>query len=198
MSTPEKVLLVSASPRRRELLAMIEVQFDVYNADIDETRQEWEEPESYAMRMAREKAMTGIRMRGNGLPALGADTIVLLDDAVMGKPADRDKAEAMLSRLSGRRHQVITAVALARDEQLMDDCLHRSWVDFDAIPEDWIKHYAKQDEPMDKAGAYAVQGLAAQWIRRIEGSFSGIMGLPLFETSQLLRAAGFSLSGRGV
>lgn len=196
MSAIEQILLVSASPRRRELLGTIEVSFEVYNADIDETCGEQEEPEAYATRMAREKALAGIAAHGDRRPALGADTIVLLDDEMLLKPQGRDDARRMLEALSGRRHQVITAVALATSLTSMEERISRSWVEIDRIPEAWLEHYCTLDEPMDKAGAYAIQGLTAQWVRRIEGSYSGVMGLPLFETAQLLRQAGLTLMGR--
>jgi septum formation protein len=196
MSSVERILLVSGSPRRRELLETIEVSFDVYNADIDETRLPQEQPEAYAVRLAREKALAGIAARGQRWPALGADTIVLLDDEMLLKPVDRQDARRMLDALSGRRHQVISAVALATSPAAVEQCVNRSWVEMDSIPEAWLDHYCKLDEPMDKAGAYAIQGLAAQWVRRVEGSYSGVMGLPLFETARLLRQAGLALTGR--
>lgn len=197
MANADRVLLVSGSPRRRELLATIEVLFEVYDADIDETRRPGEEPQDYTIRLAREKAMAGVAVKGHDVPALGADTIVLVDAQVMGKPDSPGHAAQMLRRLSGRRHQVITSVAVMGRDQQLDHRTQCSWVEFGEIPGAWIEQYCQRAEPMDKAGAYAVQGLSAQWIRHIEGSYSGVMGLPLFETSQLLRQAGLSLIGPG-
>jgi len=184
------LLLASASPRRRELLAQLEVNFRVAATDIDESVIAGESPRDYVLRLSREKAVTGFIGNGRVLPALGSDTIVLLDDKILGKPASRVEAEAMLQRLSGRTHHVYSAVALAMNLDRVTDALNITAVTFANIPGEWIKQYCQGDEPMDKAGAYAVQGMTGQYIRRIEGSYSGVMGLPLFETADLLRRAG--------
>ena len=185
-----ELLLVSGSPRRRELLRMIDVPFEVYNADIEEIRRPGEAPDAFALRLAGEKALAGIEVHGTDRPALGADTIVVLDGEILGKPADRDEARTMLGRLSNATHEVFSAVAVHRPDGEVRTALNRSRVSFATIPQPWIDAYARLDEPMDKAGAYAVQGLTAQWIRHIDGSYSGVMGLPIFETAELLRWAG--------
>lgn len=184
------LLLVSASPRRRELLTLIGVRFDVRPADIDETPAPGEPPDTLALRLAEGKLRAGIDAHGVHRPALGADTIVLLDGDVLGKPTDRAHAAHMLGRLSGKSHEVLSAVAVYRPDGEVRSALNRTRVTFGDIPSDWIDRYTRLDEPMDKAGAYAVQGLTAQWIRQIEGSYSGVMGLPLYETAELLRWAG--------
>lgn len=195
MTTEADILLVSGSPRRRELLGLLGVRFEVLDADIDETRRPGEDPAPYAERLAREKALAGIARRGASRPALGADTIVLVDGEVLLKPVDRADARRMLQTLSGRSHEVFSGVAVALDADRVHQRMNRTRVEFGDIPRHWIDAYVGLDEPMDKAGAYAVQGLASQWIRCIEGSYSGVMGLPLFETAELLRLAGLELTG---
>lgn len=185
-----RLLLVSASPRRRELLAMIGVPFDVRPVDIDESPQPREAPDALALRLALGKLKAGVAAHGAHRAALGADTIVFLDGEILGKPENRDHARHMLSRLSGRSHEVLSAVALHRPDGEVRQALNRTRVTFGDIPPDWIAGYSRLEEPMDKAGAYAIQGLAAQWVRHIDGSYSGVMGLPLFETAELLRWAG--------
>lgn len=186
------IVLASASPRRHELLAQLGVPFSVLDADIDERRVPGELPHVYAERLAREKALAGWRLDGGRRPAMGADTIVVLDEDVLLKPVSRSDAEAMLRRLSGRTHVVISAVALALGPGQVSSAVNRTLVSFADIPVAWIEDYCAGSEPMDKAGAYAVQGLAARWIQRIDGSFSGVMGLPLFETGELLASAGLT------
>lgn len=184
----QEIILASASPRRRELLAQLGVRFEVLPCDVDESLRAGEEPAVYAERLAREKAMAGWFEGGRERCALGADTIVVLDGAVLLKPVSTPDAERMLKTLSGRTHEVISAVALARGERRISSLVNRTRVTFTHMPDDWIERYCATGEPMDKAGAYAVQGEAARWIERIEGSFSGVMGLPLFETARLLAA----------
>jgi septum formation protein len=190
MKTIHSILLASGSPRRRELLLQLAVKFTVAAADIDETIIAGESPAEYVIRLSREKALAGLRHSGGEKPSLGSDTIVLLDGEILGKPVSRAEAESMLQRLSGRTHEVYSAVALAVGLDNVSDTLNVTAVTFGDIPLDWISQYCRSDEPMDKAGAYAVQGGTAQYIRRIEGSYSGVMGLPLFETAELLREAG--------
>lgn len=189
-----ELLLVSGSPRRRELLRMIDMPFVAHDADIDERRRPGEAPEALALRLAAEKARAGVAVHGLDRPALGADTIVLLDGDILGKPVDRDDARAMLRRLSGATHEVLSAVAVLRPDGALRDALNRTRVTFASIPEAWIDAYCELEEPMDKAGAYAIQGLTAQWVRHIDGSYSGVMGLPVFETAELLRWAGLQAS----
>jgi len=190
MNKIHSILLASGSPRRRELLKQLAVTFKVAAADIDESVIEGETPENYVVRLAREKAQAGFEQNGGLMPALGSDTIVLLDNQILGKPETRAEAESMLQSLSGQTHHVYSAVALALKSDNVMDTLNITAVTFGKMPAQWIKQYCQSDEPMDKAGAYAVQGGTGQYIRRIEGSYSGVMGLPLFETAELLRRAG--------
>lgn len=180
--------LASASPRRRDLLWQIGVPHTVAAAQVDESLLPGESPEDYVERVALEKAMT-IRNAGERLPVLGADTAVVLDGTVYGKPVDRADALAMLSRLSGRTHQVLTAVALAT-ERSVELCVSASTVRFRDLTLAEREAYWQTGEPRDKAGAYAIQGYGAVFIESLSGSYSGVMGLPLAETARLLRAAG--------
>lgn len=184
------IILASASPRRHELLAQLGIRFEALDADIDESRLPDETPGEYAERLAGAKAVEGWRLAGCDRPALGADTIVVLDREVLLKPISREDAQSMLRRLSGQTHVVISAVALAMNPNSVSSRVNRTRVTFAAMPEAWIARYCAGDEPMDKAGAYAVQGVAARWIRHIDGSFSGVMGLPLYDTAVLLADAG--------
>ncbi|NIM70157.1 MAG: septum formation inhibitor Maf [Xanthomonadales bacterium] len=190
MSVPAQLVLASGSPRRKSLLRQLDVRFRVLPLDIDESRQAGESPATYVVRLARAKAAAGWDLAGDRLPVLGADTAVVIGQRILGKPADPAEARAMLSTLSGRAHQVYSAIALATGADTISDRLNVTRVEFSILPEVWIDAYCATDEPMDKAGAYAIQGGAAAHIRRIEGSFSGVMGLPLFETAELLRTAG--------
>ena len=189
------LLLVSASPRRRELLTMIGVGFDVYPADIDDSPLPDEAPDALVLRLAEGKLRAGVAAQGGHRPALGADTLVLLDEEILGKPVDREHARDMLGRLSGNVHEVLSAVAVHRPDGAVRRALNRTRVTFGEIPAGWIAAYSRLEEPMDKAGAYAIQGLTAQWVRHIDGSYSGVMGLPLFETAELLRWAGIQTGG---
>jgi septum formation protein len=189
------VCLASVSPRRRELLAQIGVPHIVVGADIDETAQAGESPRDYVLRMARQKALT-IRERGETLPVLAADTTVVLDDVIYGKPRDRDDGIAMLGRLSGRTHEVLTAVAVA-DSRGMALRLSVSTVRFRGLAPQECSAYWETGEPRDKAGGYAIQGAGAVFIESLAGSYSGVMGLPLFETAELLREAGVPYWDKG-
>ena len=182
------VCLASVSPRRRELLAQIGVPHTVVGADIDESVRPGEAPRDYVLRMARQKALT-VRERGEVLPVLAADTTVVLDNTIYGKPRDRGDGMAMLGRLSGRTHEVLTAVALA-DRNEVTVRLSVSTVRFRGLSTEECAAYWDTGEPRDKAGGYAIQGAAAVFIESLSGSYSGVMGLPLFETAELLRAAG--------
>ena len=197
MSTSRQpvVCLASVSPRRRELLSQIGVPHTVMGAHIDETAHAGESPRDYVLRMAREKALT-VRERGERLPVLAADTTVVLDDVIYGKPRDRADGIAMLGRLSARTHGVLTAVALA-DARGVDLRLSVSTVRFRGLTPEECAAYWDTGEPHDKAGGYAVQGAAAVFIESLNGSYSGVMGLPLFETAELLRAAGVAYWGKG-
>ena len=190
MNSSPLILLASGSPRRRELLKQLAVTFKVAATDVDESIITGETPKDYVVRLAREKALAGYQQSGGVMPALGSDTIVLLNDEILCKPESRAEAENMLQDLSGRTHHVYSAVALALAPDNIMDTLNITAVTFGKMPTEWIKQYCQSDEPMDKAGAYAVQGGTGQYIRRIEGSYTGVMGLPLFETAELLRRAG--------
>jgi septum formation protein len=186
---PARIVLASASPRRRELLRQVGVSFRVVVSTADETALPGEAPAAYVARVARDKACEVLAREGNGLPVLGADTAVVLDDCILGKPANRAGAIGMLRRLSGRTHEVYSAAALVGAGRPVLECLNVTRVTFAELGLDWIESYCDSGDPMDKAGAYGVQGRAAEKITRIEGSFSGVMGLPLYETCQLLRQA---------
>jgi septum formation protein len=182
--------LASVSPRRRELLSQIGVPHVVVSADIDETFLAGETPRDYVTRLAREKVLA-IRRSGQQLPVLAADTTVVVDGKVFGKPRDQAEAVHMLGELSGRAHQVLTAVALA-DSHGLADRLSSSTVRFRPVSREECLAYWETGEPRDKAGGYAIQGLGAVFIESLSGSYSGVMGLPLFETGELLRAAGIA------
>ena len=190
MNSAPSILLASGSPRRHELLKQLDVSFSIAAANIDESMHEGEATEKYVLRMAREKALAGLEQTMGLMPSLGSDTIVLLNDRVLGKPESRAEAESMLQALSGQTHHVYSSVAIALSPDQVLETLNITAVTFGEMPADWIKKYCQSNEPMDKAGAYAVQGGTGQYIRRIEGSYSGVMGLPLFETAKLLRKAG--------
>ncbi len=187
---PLQIYLASRSPRRRELLAQIGVAHETVTARVDETPQPDEVPAEYVLRLAREKAEAG-RSVLNGLPdlpVLAADTAVVVENEILGKPADREAAMNMLARLSGRSHKVLTAVALAGEHT--ESRLSVSRVTFRTVTETEAAAYWNSGEPADKAGGYGIQGLGAIFISHLEGSFSGVMGLPLFETAELLRTVG--------
>lgn len=184
--------LASQSPRRRELLAQLGVAFEIIDVDVPEVRGANEAPGAYVERVAREKARAGLTAvvgRDPEALVLGADTEVLLDDRVFGKPRDAEDAAAMLRALSGHTHAVISVVccATARSE---DIAACASSVTFAELDEATIQVYVVTGEPFGKAGAYAIQGRAAAFIEHLSGSYSGVVGLPLFETARLLRAAG--------
>ena len=186
MQPPPGLILASASPRRRDLLRQLGVRFEIIPADVDESVNQDEPPGAYVTRLARAKALAVWRAEGGRLPVLGSDTAVVLDGEILGKPVDRDDAVAMLQRLSGRTHEVYSGVALVHGADRVDERLNVSRVTFAELEAEWIAAYCATDDPMDKAGAYGVQGRAGERIARIEGSFYGVMGLPLYETSRLL------------
>ena len=186
MQPPSGLILASASPRRRDLLRQLGVRFEIIPADVDESVNQDEPPGAYVTRLARAKALAVWRAEAGRLPVLGSDTAVVLDGEILGKPVDRDDAVAMLQRLSGRTHEVYSGVALVHGADRVDERLNVSRVTFAELEAEWIAAYCATDDPMDKAGAYGVQGRAGERIARIEGSFYGVMGLPLYETSRLL------------
>jgi septum formation protein len=200
MLVDKRIYLASQSSRRRELLKQIGVAFDVLSLrvmpgrmDVIEIPHPEEAARDFAQRMATEKAASGWRaVEGRRLlrfPVLGADTVVELDDDILGKPADRFDAEAMLTRLSGRRHQVHTAVAVQHETRL-ELRLSSSQVKFVKLDAATIARYLETGEYLGKAGSYGIQGRAGAFVEHIKGSYSGIMGLPLYETATLLRAFG--------
>jgi septum formation protein len=186
--TAAAVCLASASPRRQALLTQIGVPFVVAAADIDETVLPGEYPDDYVLRMARAKALAA-QERARGLAVLAADTTVVVDGEICGKPAGAAHGVAMLLRLAARSHQVLTAVALS-DSAGVRERLSASEVRFRAIGAAEAAAYWASGEPRDKAGGYAIQGLGAVFVEYLSGSYSGVMGLPLFETAELLREAG--------
>lgn len=186
--------LASQSPRRRQLLEQLGLRFTVLDVDVPEVHREDEPPEDYVSRVAREKAGAGLLQIGgrHGAIVLGADTEVVLDGDVFGKPADAVAATAMLQRLQGRTHQVISTVWLVSAGR-EDHATSHSDVRFAPMDEAAIAAYVASGEPYGRAGAYAIQGLAAAHIDHLSGSFSGVMGLPLHETALLLRRFGHPL-----
>jgi septum formation protein len=184
----KKIILASRSPRRVELLAQLGVQCEIVPADIDESALSAEDPAVYVQRLAQAKAMAIAATNvASGLPILAADTTVALGQDILGKPADAAEAMAMLSRLSGSIHLVHTAVAVYQHGEVR--CLlNTTQVEMMTVPTEILQSYIDSGEPMDKAGAYGIQGRAGAWIARIDGSYSGVMGLPLHETAQLLHA----------
>lgn len=178
--------LASGSPRRRELLTQIGVAFDLLPAAIDETPLPAEAPAAYVERLAREKAQAGhAQLRGAAGVVLGADTAVILADQILGKPRDKADALAMLAALSGKVHQVLTAVAVTDGHRCETRCVATS-VHFTSISPRRAEAYWDSGEPADKAGGYAIQGLGAIFVERIEGSYSAVVGLPLLECARLL------------
>lgn len=208
MKRPEqKIYLASKSPRRRELLRQIGVEFELLllrdqaprGPDVNEEVHPGELPQDYVARVTNEKAAFAwammLKRRLPLRPVLAADTTVVIDGNILGKPASTDEAVAMMRLLSGRTHQVMTGIALHLNEYSWQ-LTQTSDVTFSRLSEEQISRYCATQEPYDKAGGYGIQGLAALFIRHIAGSYSGIMGLPLFETAQLLQEAGIRpLSG---
>jgi len=199
-----RIYLASRSPRRRELLTQIGVRFDLLlfrsgtreDAEVNEAWLPGEAPEDYVVRVARIKAAYGAGLLASRRvvprPVLAADTTLDVDGEIIGKPTDEADAAAILARLSGRSHRVLTAIAMARDERV-EHRLSISDVRFRPLSAEEIRRYVQSGEPMDKAGAYGIQGRAAMFVEDIKGSHSGIVGLPLCETALLLREFGYPL-----
>ena len=193
-----RIYLSSQSPRRRELLKQIGINFEMLllrqdprrKLDIDESPLPDEQPGAYVQRLSREKALAGwgsLRFRGlPPFPVLAADTTVTIDGLILGKPEDSKHASEMLQQLSGKEHQVLTAVAVAMNEHV-EVALSTSTVRFTTLSKERIHQYLLAREYLDKAGGYAIQGVAAAFVEHLSGSYSGVMGLPLFETVQLLK-----------
>lgn len=183
-----RVVLASSSPRRRELLNLIGIAHEVRPANIDETKRPRESPRNHAERLAREKA-SAVVARDPDAVTIGADTIVVIDRKVLGKPVDSREAARMLGMLSGRSHTVITAVAVARGDQL-ESAVEEVRVKFRRLSDDEIEAYIATGEPMDKAGAYGIQGFGATIVESVEGDYFAVMGLPLVRLVRLLGNVG--------
>ena len=186
-----QIILASASPRRQDLLAQIGVDCLVYPVDIDETPHANEAPIAYVERLAAEKSATCQNRINSPLPILAADTTVVLGNTIMGKPKDSSDAIAMLQQLSGQTHQVYTAISLRGHQH--GQAVSITDVTFRDLSIEEIVAYCQTDEPMDKAGSYALQGKASIFVKSLQGSFSGVIGLPLFETAQLLSEQGINV-----
>ena len=191
MIQPPLLHLASTSPRRREILAALQLEFSVGHVDVDETPQAGETPADMVLRLAVAKAEAGFADAGNLV--LAADTAVVVDGRSLGKPADKHDCLAMLDALSGRSHKVLTGVAL-RGPDRTTTALSATGVYFREISRDEALAYWHSGEPSDKAGAYAIQGLGGVFVERIEGSYSGVVGLPVFETVTLLGEAGLDVA----
>lgn len=189
------IYLASRSPRRRELLEQIGVSYALLDVEVDEARHAGETPRDYVVRLALEKARAGHALVADGtkLPVLGADTVVVVEGEVLCKPVGQADALNMLARLSGRTHQVYTGVALV--SEVINSRLSVSEVTFRQVSLEEARAYWASGEPVDKAGGYAIQGLGAVFIREIHGSYSGVMGLPLYETAEMLREIGIIFRG---
>jgi len=182
-----KLYLASKSPRRHKLLKQLDVDFEIIDVDIDETWDKKEIAREYVTRLALEKARSGNeKINDDDAIVLGADTAVVLDDIILGKADSLNEATHMLRTLSGRTHHVYSAIALISNREEKTD-ISISRVCFKPLTDDEIEKYCETEEPLGKAGAYAIQGNAAKFIEQLDGSYSGVMGLPLYETWQLIQ-----------
>jgi septum formation protein len=183
-----RIYLASGSPRRRALLEQIGVHYEPLAVTVEETPLSGEQPQAYVARLALAKAQAGWAMlpKWAARPVLGADTSVVMDGAILGKPRDRQEGLVMLNALSGRTHQVFSAVALVMGEREAVR-VQESWVQWRSLSPEECTAYWETGEPLDKAGGYGIQGRAAAFIAELRGSYSGVMGLPLFETAELMR-----------
>ena len=189
---PAQLYLASGSPRRRELLAQLGVSFDLLRPSVEEQQLANEDAVTYVQRLARDKARAGGAIAEQALPVLGGDTIVVLDGEVLEKPQHQADGMQMLRRLSGRSHQVLTAMALVH-QGVLTEVLVPTEVTFRVLTAADIADYWHTGEPLDKAGGYGIQGLGGGFVARINGSYSGVVGLPLVETRALLQSAGLLL-----
>jgi len=192
MSAPFDIYLASASPRRRELLTQIGIRYELLKVTVPEIPLLGEKAQDFVQRVALEKAQAGkcLLTPEDTHPVLGADTAVVIDGCILGKPADRQEELGMLTSLSGRRHQVMSAVAMAAEHAAV--ILNISQVTFRNLSVEEIEAYWESGECYDKAGAYAIQGRAAIFVQELRGSYSGVMGLPLYETAALLQQFGIN------
>lgn len=186
-----EIILCSGSPRRKSLLESIGIKFTVYKPNVDESREDNEPPEKYTMRLARSKCEEGMRKYPDDV-IISADTIVVIDREILGKPSDREDALRMLRKLSGRVHEVITAVAICVSGKIIVKAVH-TLVKFRALSEREISAYVETGECDDKAGAYAVQGLGSLMIEGINGDYYNVVGLPLCTLGEMMRAEGLNL-----
>lgn len=183
MST--KIYLASASPRRKQLLSQLDVAFEQFATDIDESQVEGETAEAFVSRLAEEKALAGVEIAEQNYPVLGSDTIVVLNGQVLGKPTDQSDAIATLTALSGQTHQVMTAIAFANKSKVKS-MLVTTEVTFKHLSQQEVNDYCATKEPLDKAGSYGIQGGAGRFVTNLNGSYFAVMGLPLYETEKLL------------
>jgi septum formation protein len=187
-----QLYLASKSPRRRELLAQLGLAFECIEGSVDESVLDGENPQDYVLRLAKAKAVSGQNNAGSAqsnIPILGADTSVVIGSQILGKPSDEQEAVAMLTRLSGNSHVVYTAVAVNHNRAIKSVCCVTK-VFFADMTVRQINSYVATGEPMDKAGAYGIQGLGGRYIQKIEGSYTSVVGLPLYETGVLLAECG--------
>ena len=194
--TAPRLILASQSPRRAQLLRMLGLEFETVPADIDETYRDGEEPAPHAQRLAEEKAQV-ISARNGGAVVIGSDTVVVLDGAVLGKPTDADDAVRMLLSLQGREHEGATGISVCVDGRTWSG-VERVQVRFRAFDEDTARAYAETDEPMDKAGAYGIQGYGATLVEAVAGDYFAVMGLPICRLIGLLQESGVHYNFRGV
>lgn len=184
--TDKKLILASGSPRRRELLAQLGYQFDILVPNVEEAQQSDETARQYVERLSRDKAQAGLAMAQQDAVVIGSDTIVVQDGLVLEKPSDFADARRMLLHLQANRHQVMTAVTVATSQHYHSVVVTTD-VWFKALSEEEIEQYWQSGEPCDKAGSYGIQGLGGRFVTRLEGSYYAVVGLPLYETDQLLR-----------
>ncbi|WP_369308692.1 nucleoside triphosphate pyrophosphatase [Providencia rettgeri] len=180
------IYLASGSPRRRELVQYLDYHFEILRPEVEEKWQQGETPEDYVQRLARDKSLAGVAIAPEDKPVLGADTIVVLEGKILEKPRDSQHAQEMLCALAGKTHQVMTAIALSNRQQTLHALIVTD-VTFSGLSLLEIQDYIQSGEPMDKAGAYAIQGLGGRFIRKINGSYHGVVGLPLVETNELIQ-----------
>lgn len=188
------IYLASTSPRRRKLIRLLNVQCETLSPCIDEIRRDGEPAADYVVRLAREKAQAGVALAAEDRPVLGSDTIVVLGGDILEKPRDAAHAFAMLSALSGCTHQVMTAVAVSDRFRTLSTLIVTD-VTFRRLSDDEINEYIQTGEPMDKAGAYGIQGLGGRYVRKINGSYHAVVGLPLVETEELIKRYTDTLNG---
>lgn len=180
------IYLASGSPRRRELVQLLGYHFDILRPEVEELWQEGETPDAYVQRLARDKSQAGVKIAPEDHPVIGADTIVVLNNQILEKPRDEQHAQEILLSLSGNTHQVMTAVAIA-GKNCMLSTLVVTDVTFRELSLTEIQDYIQSGEPMDKAGAYGIQGKGGCFVRRINGSYHAVVGLPLVETNELIQ-----------